>query len=221
MNKHLVIGLGEIGRAIQSILECDGADKEGTDGNYEILHICIPYNGLFIETVKNYQVKHRAELTIIHSTVPIGTCKILNAVSSPCRGVHPYLEKGIRTFVKFFGGVEAEKASKFFAVYNIKVACFLDSESVEAMKLWDTTIYGLNILLEKEIHRFCTENNLNFDTVYTLANATYNSGYALLGMPQFKKYILKHSEGKIGGHCVLPNCELLNSWVSKLIIEKQ
>ena len=53
--------------------------------------------------------------------------------------------------------------------------------------------------------------------VYTHANQSYNDGYNELGHPQYKKYILKHMEGKIGGHCVISNLDLLDSDVSDII----
>jgi len=223
MVRQLVIGLGEIGTAIRKILECDGHDSYKNiiaKGEYKIIHICIPYSSSFNTTVEEYKEQFKSDLIIIHSTVPIGTCELLNAVSSPCRGVHPQLEEGIRTFVKFFGGKRAREASYLFEVKRIKVECCDDSRTVEALKLWDTTIYGFNIILEKEIYKFCQENNLDFNTVYTKSNVTYNEGYAQLGKPQFKKYVLKHHEGPIGGHCVVNNCELLDSWVADLIKEK-
>jgi len=221
---QIVIGLGEIGTAIQKILGCEGYDQRmgllEKPMKHEVIHICFPYFKGFEKEVRNYKKKFRAKLVIIHSTVPIGTSEKLNSVASPCRGVHPHLEEGIRTFTKFFGGEKAEEAAKLFSSHGITTYSCKDSRSIEAMKLWDTTIYGFNIVLEKEIHRFCEENDLDFDKVYTKANISYNEGYEELGKPQFKKYILKHSEGKIGGHCVIPNCDLLDSWVAKTIKKK-
>ena len=60
----------------------------------------------------------------------------------------------------------------------------------------------------------------DFDLIYTHANESYNKGYEKLGHPEYKKYILKHVDGKIGGHCVLQNCPFLDSWISSLIQEE-
>lgn len=221
--KQLVIGLGEIGSAIQKILNCEGYDIKIVtllEDLYDVLHICFPYFDGFEDAVLKYKETYKANLIIVHSTVPIGTCEKIGAVSSPCRGVHPHLEKGIRTFVKFFGGEDADNAAKIFSDLGIETYIVADSRSVEAFKLWDTTIYGFNIILEKEINRFCKDNGLDFYTVYTSANESYNIGYRQLGMEQFQKYVLGHKEGKIGGHCVIPNCDLLESWVAELIKEK-
>lgn len=221
--KNLVIGLGQIGTAIQSILECHGHDPyKGVlaTGEYEAIHICIPYSDSFHEEVMAYKDQFNSNLVIIHSTVPIGTSEILDSISSPCRGVHPNLEKGIRTFVKFFGGRRADEAADIFFDKGVDVVGFEDSRSVEAFKLWDTTMYGWNIILEKAIKEFCDKEDINFDLVYTWANNTYNDGYRKLNMPQYTKYVLEHRDGPIGGHCVIPNLELLDSWICDIIKKK-
>lgn len=221
VSKSLVVGLGEVGIAITKILECDGIDRDqiAPQKSYEFLHICIPFGDNFVEIVKNYQDQYSPDHTIIHSTVPIGTSKLCHATHSPIRGIHPMLEQGIRTFTKYFGGEDARKCAELFAEKHIP--CFITShqENTEALKLWDTTIYGINILIEKEIHEFCAKNGLNFNLIYTEANKTYNKGYAKLGCPQFVKYILDHKEGGIGGHCIKNNCEILDTPFAKFLKE--
>ena len=216
--RHLVIGNGEIGSAIAEVLEADVIDKDEQADceNYEFIHICFPYNPDFIEQVEDYQKEYQPSFTIIHSTVPVGVSKIVNAVHSPVRGRHPNLEPSIRTFVKFFGGKGADICAREFEDLGIETITTPNSEDTEAMKLWDTTIYGINIILQKKIHKYCEENGLDFNVVYTKANETYNMGYAEMGEPQFCKYVLETNEGPIGGHCVVPNLPLLDEkWVDK------
>jgi hypothetical protein len=220
IKSNLVIGLGQIGTAIKEILQCDGQDKEILfSGHYDVLHICIPALKNFVEVVEMYRELYTPNLIIVHSTVPIGTCKQLGAVHSPCRGIHPNLKEGIMTFVKYFGGEKAEEASQIFTEKGIKVKCIKDSNTVEALKLWDTTQYGWNIMLEKEIYKYCQENGLDFDLIYTDANKTYNEGYEELGHPEYKKYILKQVDGTVGGHCVLQNLPLLGGLIADTINE--
>lgn len=212
--KHLVIGLGEVGTAIRSVLgNADGWDISMTLASLkktDVLHICYPYSpGHFAESVKRYVERTEATLVIVHSTVPLGTCDPHQWVHSPVRGVHPELEKGVRTFRKFFGGKRAQEAAAIFNELGIKVVAVPEARDTEAMKLWDTTIYGWNILIEKAIKAYCLKNDLDFDTVYTLANYSYNEGYGALDKPHFSKYILKDFPGPIGGHCVQENWELL------------
>jgi len=221
--KHLVIGLGEVGTAIKNILKCDGHDTfKGiiASGKYDVLHICFPHTEGFEEQVLEYKNTFDADLVTIHTTTPIGTCSKLKAVHSPIRGVHPDLEESIRTFVKFFGGERAKEASKFFEELGIRTEITAKSENTEAMKLWDTTQYGAMIMLNKEIHQYCDENKLDFDIVYTKANQTYNDGYNKLGMPFVSRPYLKYMEGKIGGHCIIPNSKLLGSETPRKIVEK-
>lgn len=216
MAKQIVLGLGEIGTAIQSILGCTGADIR--DGKISFLniqdlyaiHICFPYSDQFVNSVKEYQYMLGNPLVVIHSTVPVGTCDANGWVHSPVRGVHPELEKGIRTFVKFFGGNNADAAADLFRIKGITCASVQYAKNTEALKLWDTTIYGWNILLEKAIHEYCEKRGLDFEMVYSYANETYNQGYAALGHSEYSKYVLKDFPGPIGGHCVQENWELLD-----------
>lgn len=217
---NLVIGLGQIGSAIRSILKCDGIDLGNhTKKHYDVIHICIPYSKTFVKSVRKYQKLFTPKITVIHSTVPVGTSDKLGAVYSPCRGKHPNLEKGIRTFEKLFAGKQAKKASHIFLSKGIKVKIHKDTKTAEAFKLWDTTQYGFNIILEKEIHKYCTKNKLDFDVIYTWGNETYNKGYKKLGHPEYTKYVLKHVDGKLGGHCVVQNTPLLGGRIAKFIKE--
>lgn len=222
---NLVIGMGEVGQAISVILECSGIDKRNygttTKEQYDVIHICFPYSDNFIDQVENYQATYNPRYTVIHSTVPIGTSRKLRAVHSPIRGIHPHLEEGIRTFTKYFGGEGAVFCARLFREKGLeKTRIRTKPEDTEALKLWDTTIYGLNIKIEKEIYEFCQKNNVDFDLIYKNANFTYNEGYEALGHPEFKKYILEHrDEDQIGGHCILENAKLLDSPLAKLLCE--
>ncbi len=213
---HIVAGCGKVGAAVASLLRADVIDiqlekSRYREGRYDVLHVCFPYRRTFVAQVRMYKKRFKPTMIIIHSTVPIGTSRKLNAVHSPIRGIHPHLLKSLKTFVKFFGGGQANKAARIFASYGVKTFCTESQENTEAMKLWDTTIYGVNILLEKEIFKFCSKYNLDFNVVYTQANKTYNEGYKGLKRREFQKYMLKHMPGNIGGHCIVSNARLLNS----------
>lgn len=226
--QNLVLGLGEVGTALRAILECDGHDPFKdikAEGEYEVLHVAIPYNNeeQFTNAINEAKEKFNPDIIVNHSSVPVGTSRKLGMVHSPIRGVHPHLEEGIRTMTKFFGGEnkrDALIASSIFSEKGLNVLVAETPEDTEAAKLWSTTGYGLNIILEKYIAQFCKENNLDFDIVYTAWNETYNQGYANLGLPHFCKYILKHMEGAIGGHCIMPNIELLRHPLGDFIKEK-
>lgn len=212
MSKNLVIGCGQIGTAIQAVLNCEGYDAKngGAVPRADILHICFGYSEAFEIEAHRYQEETGAQMIIIHSTVPVGTSALLGAIHSPVRGKHPNLEESTRTFTKFFGGERAEEAAIIFREKGVSCVTTPRSETTEALKLFDTEQYHLNILAEKAIYKYCTDHDLDFDMVYTQANRTYNEGYEAMGMPHFKKYVLEHMEGKIGGHCVTENSRLLS-----------
>jgi len=232
--RHLVIGLGEVGAALRDVLKphygVKGLDKKDGDTNvgagekFDVIHVCFPPSPDFVADVQAYAAEHLAEggLVIVHSSVPVGTTLAIGddlAVHSPVRGVHPKLAEGIRGFVKYFGGKRCDEAAVPFSRIGIQTCVDRDSRNTEAMKLWDTTQYGVQILLEKAVHAYCAANGLSFDLVYTDANRSYNAGYETLGMPHVRRPVLRHVPGGIGGHCVIANAEQLDSWLAKMLVQ--
>lgn len=229
--KHLVIGLGEVGLAIKAVLASDkeytvhGIDLNvnETDGErYDVLHVCIPYSERFIPIVQKYidDYSTSEHIVIVHSSVPVGTCSELKAVHSPITGVHPHLEESVRKFVKYFGGKDAELASSIFQRVGLSTKTTPKAETTELGKLFATTIYGLNIIAEKWMHAECQKFDVDFDIAYTDMSKTYNDGYEVMNMPQYKRYILRHVDGGIGGHCIIPNCLLLDGDLANFILEQ-
>jgi len=224
--KQLIIGRGQIGIALHKVLRLPAWDiieeQKAIGDSFDVLHICFPFSKRFVDYVKDYIEVYYPNLVIIHSTVPIGTTEKCGniCVHSPIRGIHPNLEEGIRTFVKYFGGNKANEAAMIFVELGIKVQITSSSRSIEALKLWDTTQYAWNIILEKEIKRYCDKHKLDFDLIYTNANKSYNEGYRDLGMKYVNRPILKHIKGQIGGHCIISNCKLFKNWITKLILKR-
>ncbi len=220
--RHLVIGLGEVGKSLQEILQCDGLDRNDTldKFDYDIIHICFPYSDKFEEQVRDYQRRYAKKYTVIHSTVPVGTSKKLNALHSPIRGKHPHLTKSIKTFVKYIGGEDAHVVAKEFEKYGITCAPVDDSKATEAGKLFSLMQYGVSILLNKKIHKYCQIHHIDFDIAYKDFNETYNAGYLEMGMPHVIRPILEYQEGKIGGHCVVQMMALLDMDIAKDIINE-
>ena len=218
--KHCVIGLGQVGTGVQKVLECEGIDSNDVVPQTDVIHICYSFSDTFVESVKEYKVKTGAKYAVIHSTVPVGTSTLCGAVHSPIRGVHPFLEKSIRVFVKYFGGKDAEIMAGEFRSRGIKCVCTEKPETTELGKLLDTSCYGLNILIEKEMYRLAQKYGVPHDISYTHMNDTYNQGYLDVGMPQFHKYNIQHMDGKIGGHCIMQNAELFDSWIADTLKEK-
>jgi UDP-N-acetyl-D-mannosaminuronate dehydrogenase len=200
-----------------------GLDRNGkADGKFNFVHVAIPWSDEFIKAVKEYKDQYLAEkgILIVHSTVPVGTCDHLGAVHSPVRGVHPDLEQGVKTFIKYFGGEDAVKAAQPFIQCDVICHAVDSAKDTEALKLWSTTYYGWNIVFNKFVKDYCDEHDLDFDFVYQHGNLTYNAGYLQLKRGDVLRPVLKYMQGPIGGHCVIPNCELLGGEVADFILKK-
>lgn len=222
--RHLVIGGGQIGTAIAAVLRDNPENEvfvkdieyaaEFFSGAPDVMHICIPYTDDFVKIVERYQSDYAPSLTIIHSTVRVGTSTKLEAVHSPVTGKHPDLYESIKTFIKFFGGPQASMAANVFARCGVPVMTTKKSETTEAGKLWQTLQYGWLIMLQKEGFRWMKEVGANPNVAYTMMNEEYNRGYNRMGM-DFTLPIIRDMPGRIGGHCVIPNTELTESWMAR------
>lgn len=230
-----ILGYGEIGKAIAQFYKNPKIkDLTRNDGleNLDVLHICIPWSNNFCNIACKEIKSARPKLTIIHSTLALGeTKKIISklpkdlkqVVHSPVRGVHPFLQKGIKTFVKYIGAENKKSgllAESHLNKLGIKTKLFVPSTLSEALKLWDTTQYGWMIVLNKAIKEWCLKNKIDFEAIYIEANKTYNEGYKKLGRNEVQRPHLKYMKGKIGGHCVIPNCKILDSKIAKIILKE-
>jgi UDP-N-acetyl-D-mannosaminuronate dehydrogenase len=222
-----ILGYGEIGKAIAKFYKNPKIkDLKRDDGlqGVEILHICIPYDDKFIETIKKEIKEIKPKLTIIHSTVAPGTTKKIGGmvVHSPVRGVHPYLYEGIKTFVKYIGADNkkaGEMAKKHLESFGIKTKLVYPSKTSELAKLFCTTYYGLCIAWHGEMAKICKKEKVNFDEVATELNKTYNEGYAKLGKKNVIRPVLFAPENGIGGHCVIPNAKILKKYYKSKAID--
>lgn len=213
---NLVIGAGEVGSALAEVLGCEARDI----GNHaplevEVLHVCFPWTPDFAEQVGRYQDIYAPQVTVIHSTVPVGTSRALDACHSPVRGRHPHLVDGFRTFVKFFAGKGAHEASDMWPG-PVEVAA--DPETTEAGKLWELLAYGLQIAVQKEMHAWCIERGADPDLAYRQFAETYNTGYQQLGHPEFTRPIITPTPGPIGGHCITRNAEHIDHPLADLLL---
>ena len=224
----LIIGYGEIGKAIGEVLTEAGLEFRYADlevGNadigpeYECMHICYPYSEYFVDDTCAYIKTFKPKMTVIHSTIAVGTTNKIKerlpdrvVAHSPVRGVHPHLKEGLLTFKKFVGSVNYENAkivSNHLKEMNIDTVIVEDSNTTELAKLLSTSYYGLCILFNKEAKELSDRFGVDFNEVYVDWNETYNSGYEKLGMSNVRRPILKFMEGPIGGHCVTKNWEIL------------
>ncbi|MHA1210851.1 MAG: hypothetical protein ACTSSH_00170 [Candidatus Heimdallarchaeota archaeon] len=224
--RTLICGYGEVGKSLQKVLKSypiSIVDKNRTldqaagSTDIEIMHIVFPYSDKFIEQVKEYQEKYKPNFTVIHSTVPVGTSRKVNAIHSPVVGIHPHLEESLKTFTKFLGGEQASEVADYFRRAGMKVYLFDKPETTELMKISQTTFYAAMIEYVKMLKRECDKHGLSFSEVYTIPSADYNKGYEKLGFPEYKMPLLIPMMKKQGGHCTLPNLEFWDNEFVELI----
>lgn len=218
MYKTLIIGYGQIGKALTEVLEDYMPDildssypSTNLEEEYDIIHICFPYSKDFVDEVKKYQSQFKAKYTVIHSTVPVGTSRLCNAIHSPVVGIHPHLARSITTFTKFIGGEQASGVADYFRRAGCKVYLYDKPETTELAKLSQTSYYAMTIEYIKMLKRECNEKGLSFAEVSTIPVNDYNRGYEELGMPEIKIPNLVPIMREQGGHCTIPNCDL---WVN-------
>ena len=212
----LIIGKGQVGKALHKII---GGEIENQHfkrvGRFQIIHICFPYSREFISEVLRYRWMYYPKYIVVHSTVPVGTCRKCKSFHSPVIGQHSDLAGSIQFFRKFLAPKDSE-LRKYFEGYGISVIMVSKTEETEALKLFLTTQFGISIIENKLIYEFCRKNKLSFNTVYYKALEVYNDGYRVLD-PKFVRPVIKYRKGKIGGSCVMQNCDLLKLSLTKFL----
>jgi len=230
--KVVIMGMGQVGQPFKElceeaghkvyIIEKDSEDKR--EGKIDVMLVNIPYNEEFVDIASNKIKEVNPEMVIINSTVDVGVTRRIEettktpTIHSPVRGLHPNLKKGIKTFVKYIGATDpdkAEKAMEFLEGLGLKTRVFNNPEETEMFKLLSTTQYGIYIALATEIKKICDKYKLDFDNVYTDGNVTYNIGYMELGIPNVIRPTLKPNKGGISGHCVWENTQILGDKLDK------
>lgn len=220
MKNIAIIGNGEVGSSLAKVYQARGIgpmikdlEVDTINSKVRILNICLPYSEQFVDITNLYIERYKPEITIVHSTVPVGTTKKLNGpcVHSPIRGVHPNLKEGIETFCKFIGynNVEdLEIVADHYSELEIEWFEVVNSDATELAKLTSTTYYGLCIAWHGEMKKMCDKHGINFDVIRKWTE-TYNSGYSELDMPHVIRPNLYPPSNGIGGHCIIANTELL------------
>jgi UDP-N-acetyl-D-mannosaminuronate dehydrogenase len=218
----IVVGLGEVGRPLYQILrqtyDCIGVDIEPASVNEpcSVLHLCIPYQiAEFVATASEYIARYQPRLTVINSTVAPGTTTAVAArsrsrvVYSPVRGKHARMQSDMLRYRKFVGADDArtgDEAIAHFSRAGFKTERFSSSAAGELAKLLETTWLGVLVGWAQEAQRIA----LKYDSSYDEINA-------------FIKEIdfLPHhiTPGIIGGHCVMPNIEILRSQYRSAFLE--
>jgi len=230
MVKIGIIGYGEIGKAIERVyLEKDVQpfikDFDRDDGlqGCDFLHVCIPYTKGFVPVVERYVDELNPKIILVHSTVAPGTIERLSRyykiAHSPVRGVHPDLYEGIMTFVKVVSGNAAHEVSQHLEQLGITTSIYDNPVTSEVAKLLSTTYYGVCIAFHDYARKVCEATGANFEQAMTEWNTDYNEGYRKLDMPHVARPVLYPPQGSIGGHCVVPNAEIIKETEHSSLIQ--
>lgn len=226
MNKQKVVvaGLGEIGRPLLEAVR-KRHDAVGVDlapppepiGQVDVLHICYPFEIKdFIGETARYIELFRPTLTIINSTVAIGTTRAVTrragtaVVHSPVRGKHLRMLDELYKYAKFVGASDpatGRQAVEHFESVGMKARLLSSPEATELAKLTETTYFGLLIAWAQELERYCDQVAVDYDEIVSFYEEI---GY----LPP-----VKYAPGIIGGHCVMPNIEILRKFDRSVILE--
>jgi UDP-N-acetyl-D-mannosaminuronate dehydrogenase len=221
--KVVVLGLGEVGKPLFEIIskyhETVGVDitPAGPVGPVDVLHICYPFEIKdFVGECARYVERYRPNLTIINSTVGIGTTRAVAqrtgaaVVNSPVRGKHVRMQEELQSYCKFVGALhpaDGEQAAKHFQSVGLKTKVLSTPEATELAKLTETTYFGVMIAWAQEVERYCDQTGASYDEVVSFYDEI--------------KYLppVKFLPGIIGGHCVMPNIKILSQCSRSVILD--
>jgi UDP-N-acetyl-D-mannosaminuronate dehydrogenase len=221
--KVVVAGLGEVGRPLLYILsrrfDCAGIDVEPVliKAPCSVLHICYPSQiGDFVAVTADYIQRLRPALTIIHSTVPPGTTRKIqaeigdsNLAYSPVRGKHARMEEDMLRYRKFVAAprqAALEAALEHLSQAGFRTTTLPSPELAELAKVLETTYLGVLIAWTQEMERLAARYGGTFSDVNRFIEDV--------------DYLPSHIfPGVIGGHCVLPNIKLLQTVVDSQFLD--
>jgi len=226
MKKHckvVVVGLGEIGKPLFELVsrrhDAVGVDISpvGFSAHADVMHVCYPFQIKdFIGETARYVELFKPDLTIVNSTVAIGTTRSIAertgavVVNSPVRGKHVRMLDELCSYTKFIGAMDpaaGEQAARHFASIGLKTKILSSPEATELAKLTETTYFGLMIAWAQEIERYCDQSGQDYDEVVSF-------------FEEIKFFPpVRYFPGTIGGHCVMPNIKILRKWSPSMILE--
>lgn len=207
----LVVGLGEIGGPLLEILR-DAHNAAGRDvedrffDGVQVLHLCFPFTSDFVSAASRYVSLYEPGVVVVNSTVVPGTTREIQektgvpVVYSPVRGKHARMTGELRRYKKFVAGTSAQAVAlveDHFTAAGIATRRMSSTEGLELAKLLETTYFGVLVAWAQEMDRFAETVNAGYwETADFLEEIDFFPPVAF-------------QPGYIGGHCVMPNLELL------------
>ena len=237
--KNVIAGLGEIGAPIYQLISkvtpTIGSDlnpklvdknnlKKYTNLATSFLHICIPFNNQFLNNVTFLFKQFSPMAIVIHSTVSPYTTKKLQEklpipiIYSATRGVHKRMFRDLKKYIKFFA-LEKNAPNKIWAskeFSNLMKKCGVKTKKMSnpitlelAKIVVDTSYYGWLINYAQLSNMIAKKHGADYDEMWSFAD-------------EIQKYLgnrPKMFPGFIGGHCVIPNLDLINDKTMNIIRE--
>ncbi|MBI1829472.1 MAG: hypothetical protein HY222_02970 [Thaumarchaeota archaeon] len=237
VKKDIVVGLGEIGNPILQLISktipavgYDINSKLMDKHNFEkykkletsFLHICIPFSENFIGNVIQLYKKFKPESIVIHSTISPGTTNKLQrilpipVIYSATRGVHKRMLCDLKRYTKFFAiepnAPQTKRISLMFESLmkkcGVKVKKMSNPLTLELAKIVvDTSYYGWLINYAQLSNVIAIENKVDYDEMWSFSDEIH----------KFLGNRPKMFPGYIGGHCVIPNLDLIHNQTLDLI----
>ena len=229
MKKDVVAGLGEIGTPISKLIsratltvEYDINPKlinKKKLNQYEkystnLLHVCIPFNKKFNQNVISLNKKFTPKAIVIHSTVSPNTTRLLQkklkipVIYSATRGIHKRMLQDLKKYTKFYA-LESNSPNKKWASSEfvklmkksgVKTKKMSNPLTLELAKIVvDTSYYGWLINYSQLSNMIAIKHGVNYDEMWSFSDEIHEN---LGNRP-------KLYPGFIGGHCVIPNLELI------------
>lgn len=221
--KVVVVGLGEVGKPLFELAsiyhETVGVDISPVEqvNDVDVMHICFPFQMKdFVGESARYIDLFRPALTVVNSTVSIGTTRAIaertgtDVANSPVRGKHARMLDEIGTYTKFVGAMSrsaGQQAAEHFQSLGMRTRILSSPEATELAKLTETTYFGLMIAWAQEVERYCDETGQDYSEVISFYEE-------IKFFPP-----VKYFPGVIGGHCVMPNIEILRKRYRSLLLE--
>ena len=116
----------------------------------------------------------------------------------------------LRSYKKFVGAMDpavGERAAGHFRSLGLKTKVLSSPEATELAKLTETTYFGLMIAWAQELERYCDQSGADYEEIISFYEE-------IKFFPP-----VKYFPGVIGGHCVIPNIEILSKFDHSAILK--
>lgn len=227
MAEVLIVGMGQVGRAIQAAftgvhtMSFKDLNDNPLPKNVDVMHICLRYDTMdddkFLKTVLGYAREVKPKMIDICSTVAPGTSEYIElrtgipTMHSTTRGLHPRID--LRKITKHIGGPEAGRLAEIYNQAGVPTITHKSARTTELAHILNNLAYGVNLVLADELQSICRDYGVDYFEAVMLYTKTNNQGFEAMDNPTKVRMILTPPGGVLGGHCVVQSANLLEKHV--------